>query len=226
MVRDLSAARQHEKAFFLSVSHELKTPLTAIRGYAEALADGTERRAEHAGIVMLGESQRLERLVQDLLDLGRLEAGEFSIDPRDADLSEVGLAVVDALQPAAKQVGVSLELSTDGPAVVHTDPDRVHQMVANLVENAIRVTPEKKKVLVEIHDGGLAVADSGPGLDPEDFDHAFERFYLWRKYRGERPVGSGLGLAIVGELAQRMGIVLDVSSDGQGSRFELAFPDA
>ncbi len=164
--------------------------------------------------------------MQDLLDLGRLEAGEFSIDPRDADLAEVGLAVVDALQPAAKQAGVNLDLSTDGPSVVHTDPDRVHQMVANLVENALRVTPENKQVRVEINNGWLAVTDSGPGLDPEDFDHAFERFYLWRKYRGERPVGSGLGLAIVGELAQRMGVGLEVSSDGQGSRFELTFPDA
>jgi two-component system OmpR family sensor kinase len=226
MVIDLQAAREREKAFFLSVSHELRTPLTAIRGYAEALADGTTRRTKHAGTVMLGESQRLERLVQDLLDLGRLEAGEFSIDARDTDLSEVGLAVVDALQPAAKQVGVSLDLVTEGPSVVHADPDRVHQMVANLVENAIRVTPASERVRVEIQDGCLAVTDSGPGLDPEDFAHAFERFYLWRKYRGERPVGSGLGLAIVGELAQRMDIGLDVSSDGQGSRFGLTFPDA
>ncbi len=226
MVLDLQSAREREKAFFLSVSHELRTPLTAIRGYAEALADGTTRRTKHAGTVMLGESQRLERLVQDLLDLGRLEAGEFSISEREVDLSEIGVNVVDALQPAAVQAGVTIELSTDGPSVVSTDPDRVHQLIANLVENAIRVTPEGKSVLVDVHDGWMAVCDVGPGLDPADIDHAFERFYLWRKYRGERQVGSGLGLAIVGELAERLGIGLSVSSDGKGSRFELTFADA
>jgi two-component system sensor histidine kinase BaeS len=226
MVDDLRSARERERTFFLSVSHELRTPLTAIRGYAEALADGTTRRTRHAGAVMLGESQRLERLVQDLLDLGKLEAGEFSIDPHPVDLAEIGTAAVDALKPAASQSGVTLAVRSDGPCVVNTDPDRVHQMVANLVENAIRVTPEGGRVSVDVHDGWLEVSDSGPGLDAVDADHAFERFYLWRKYGGERMVGSGLGLAIVGELAQRLGIGLDVTSDADGSRFEMAFPDA
>jgi signal transduction histidine kinase len=224
MVTDLRDARDREKAFLLSISHELRTPLTAIRGYAEALADGTARRPRDAGEVMLGESKRLERLVQDLLDLGRLEAGEFSIEPREVDLSDVASSVVDALRPLAKEQDVSLQLDAASPAVVRTDPDRVHQMIANLVENAMRVTPPKRAVRIEVVPRCVRIHDEGPGLDGQDLQHAFERFYLWRRYRGERSVGTGLGLAIVGELARRLNVKLQIDSDGtNGTTFEMRF---
>ncbi len=224
MVADLRGAQELQEAFLLSVSHELRTPLTAIRGYGEALADGTAREPRQAGEVVARESRRLERLVQDLLDLARLQAGEFSVHPHDVDLTDVVHSVVDALRPAAEETGVRLEIDANGTVLAHTDPDRVHQMLANLVENALRVTPEGGKVSVEVTDGAIAVVDSGPGMEQDDLTHAFERFYLWRKYRGVRPVGSGLGLAVVGELAQRLGVgVAVLSSPGEGSRFELRF---
>ncbi|HYZ92607.1 MAG TPA: HAMP domain-containing sensor histidine kinase [Actinomycetota bacterium] len=224
MVADLNSAREHEKAFLLSISHELRTPLTAIRGYGEALADGTATDARRAGDVVARESVRLDRLVQDLLDLGRLEAGEFSIRPRSVDLADVAASAVDALRPVAGESDVALVFDTNGPAPAKTDPDRVHQMIANLVENAVRVTPEGGTVGVEVSEKLIAVTDDGPGLDPADIEHAFERFYLWRKYQGVRPVGSGLGLAIVAELAQRLGVGVAVGSrPGAGSRFELRF---
>lgn len=224
MAQDLASAREREKSFLLSVSHELRTPLTAIRGYGEALADGTARGARKAGEVVVRESRRLERLVQDLIDLARLEAGEFSVDAVDVDLAQVASSVVEALRPASREAGVKLAVRVDGPLIARTDPDRVHQMVGNLVENAMRVTPEGGSVTVEVSDGVLGVRDSGPGLEPEDLARAFERFYLWRKYRGDRPVGSGLGLAIVGELAQRLGVKVGVrSAPGEGSLFELRF---
>jgi len=224
MVTDLRDARDREKTFLLSISHELRTPLTAIRGYAEALADGTARRPRQAGEVMLGESKRLERLVQDLLDLGRIEAGEFSIDPRRVDLRDVAASVVDALRPIAKEQDVALVLDAPKAVVVRTDPDRVHQMIANLVENAMRVTPAKRSVHVEVADDCVRVRDEGPGLDAQDLAHAFERFYLWRRYRGDRPVGTGLGLAIVGELARRLDVKMSIDSDGKnGTSFEMHF---
>jgi two-component system sensor histidine kinase BaeS len=224
MAGDLSSSREREKSFLLSVSHELRTPLTAIRGYGEALADGTARDAEKAGTVVVHESQRLERLVQDLMDLARLESGEFSVHRVDVDLVVAATGVVDALGPLAREAGVTLRVDGDGSVRADTDPDRVHQMIANLVENALRVTPVGGSVTLEVASGSIAVHDSGPGLDSGDLERAFERFYLWRKYRGDRPVGSGLGLAIVGELAQRLGIHLDVrSSPGDGTRFELRF---
>src|SRR5207248_3209701 len=152
--------------------HELRTPLTAIRGYAEALADGTARRTRQAGEVMLHESQRLERLVQDLLDLGRIESGEFSVATRPVDLATVAATVVDTLRPAAKEYGVKLTADARTSAVVKADPDRVHQMVANLVENAMRVTPQGGNVRVRVAPNVIVVSDEGPGLDPEDTKHA------------------------------------------------------
>jgi two-component system sensor histidine kinase BaeS len=224
MARDLSSAREREKSFLLSVSHELRTPLTAIRGYGEALADGTATDARKAGAVVVRESQRLERLVQDLMDLARFESGEFSVHAVGVDLATVASDVVDSLQPTAEEAGVTLTSTGSGSKRVQTDPDRVHQMVANLIENALRVTPRGGSVTVEVSDASIAVQDSGPGLDGEDLERAFERFYLWRKYRGDRPVGSGLGLAIVAELAHRLGAKIGVqAAPGEGSRFELSF---
>jgi two-component system sensor histidine kinase BaeS len=97
-------------------------------------------------------------------------------------------------------------------------------MIANLVENAVRVTPPTRAVTVEVASGCVRVRDEGPGLDAQDVSHAFERFYLWRRYRGDRPVGTGLGLAIVGELARRLGVKMDIQSDGKnGTSFEMRF---
>ena len=223
MASDLSSAREREKSFLLSVSHELRTPLTAVRGYGEALADGTAPNARKAGSVVVRESQRLERLVGDLMDLARLESGEFSVHRVDVDVYGIATGVGETLAKIAEEAGVSLGVDGAAGARVQTDPDRVHQMVANLVENALRVTPEGGGVRIEVSPGAIAVRDSGPGIDAEDLKHAFERFYLWRKYRGDRPVGSGLGLAIVGELAQKLGITLDVQSASGGTRFELRF---
>jgi two-component system, OmpR family, sensor kinase len=223
MMSDLESANQREKTFLLNVSHELRTPLTAIRGYGEALSDGTARKPGEAGAVIVRESQRLERLVQDLLDLARLEAGEFSVRPVDVDLATVASDVARGLRPYARENGLDITVSGDRAAPVRTDPDRVHQMLANLAENALRVSPPGSSVEIEVAPGTVAVTDRGPGLEGADLAHAFDRFYLWSKYKGERPVGSGLGLAIVGELARRLGADVGVRSSPHGSRFEIRF---
>lgn len=223
MAAHLDAARQVERTFLLSVSHELRTPLTAIRGYGEALADGTARGGAEAGRVIVAESKRLERLVGDLIDLARLQAGEFSVAVEEVDLGRLVRSTVESFKPRASEAEVRLEARTDVPGRVETDPDRVHQMIANLVENALRVTPAAGTVAVTAAGATITVADSGPGLAPDDIAHAFERFYLWRRYTGERPVGTGLGLAIVGELARLLGIRIDVGSSASGTTFTLRF---
>jgi two-component system, OmpR family, sensor kinase len=223
MVSDLRSSQEREQNFLLSVSHELRTPLTAIRGYGEALADGTTKQPREAGEVVLRESRRLERLVQDLLDLARLSSQGFSVNEIDMDLEEVAGDVHRAFQPLAEENGLTLALTTQGSSVVRSDPDRVHQMLANLVENALRSSPPDGAVEIEVRPGVVAVHDSGPGLEESDVEHAFERFYLWRKYQGSRPVGSGLGLAIVGELSRRLGVEVAVGSDKDGSTFEIRF---
>ena len=208
----LTKAREAERSFLLSVSHELKTPLTAIAGYAEALREQAVSPADAAATVA-AEAERLERLVGDLLDLARLNRTDFSIRTTEIDLGEVADDAVRRYEQQAASFGVSLAAISDGPAPATADADRVLQVVSNLVENALRLTPPGGEVRVVTGPGVLRVEDTGPGLRDEDRDHAFERFYLHSRYGRERPVGTGLGLAIVKELTEAMGGRVDVESE-------------
>jgi signal transduction histidine kinase len=211
LVVQLQRAQEAERNFLLSVSHELKTPLTAIRGYAEAVEDGAIDPQEAAASVT-AEARRLERLVKDLLDLARMNRTDFSVRNSEIDLSEVVEDAVRRYQQQADGFGVSLTAVTDGPAPADGDADRVLQVVSNLVENALRLTPAGGEVRVVAVPGEVRVEDSGPGLQDADRERAFERFYLHERYGRERPVGSGLGLAIVKELTLAMGGTVDVES--------------
>jgi two-component system OmpR family sensor kinase len=207
----LSQAREAERNFLLSVSHELKTPLTAIRGYAEALREGAVTAQDAAETVAL-EAARLERLVGDLLDLARMNRTDFSVHTSEIDLAEVADDAVRRYQPQADGFAVALSAASDGPAPALADADRVLQVVSNLVENALRLAPPGGEVRLVTGPGLLRVEDTGPGLKPEEHEHAFERFYLHERYGRERPVGTGLGLAIVKELTQAMGGTVEVDS--------------
>ena len=207
----LARAREAERSFLLSVSHELKTPLTAIRGYAEAVEDGAIDAREAAATVAV-EAARLERLVRDLLDLARMNKTDFGVVNTEIDLVEVAEDAVRRYHPQADAFGVSLHVDGDGPAPAIADADRVLQVVSNLVENALRLTPAGGAVRVVAAPGLLRVEDTGPGLGDEERAHAFERFYLHERYGRERPVGTGLGLAIVKELTEAMGGTVEVES--------------
>jgi two-component system sensor histidine kinase BaeS len=217
----LERAREAEQRFLLWVSHELKTPLTAIRGYAEGLEEGAVDPAE-AGRILTDEAARLELLVQDLLDLARTHQPGFTVRREAIDLAEVAREAVRRYEPRAR--GFEVRLSVGEPeaqAPAMGDPDRVLQVVSNLVENALRCTPAGGSVTLIAGPGpDLAVADTGPGIGPEDLPRAFERFFLYRRYGGERPVGTGLGLALVKELTDAMGGSVEVRSEpGRGTRF-------
>ena len=207
----LAKAREAERSFLLSVSHELKTPLTAIRGYAEAVEDGAIDPREAATTVQV-EAARLERLVKDLLDLARMNRTDFSVHNTEIDLLDVVEDVVRRYQQQADAFGVALTAQTDGAAPAVADADRVLQVVSNLVENALRLTPAGGEVKVAARPGVLRVEDTGPGLGDEERAHAFERFYLHERYGRERAVGTGLGLAIVKELTEAMGGSVEVES--------------
>ena len=211
LVEQLERAQEAERNFLLSVSHELKTPLTAIRGYAEAVEDGAIDPREAAATVT-AEARRLERLVKDLLDLARMNKTDFSVHNSEIDLAEVVEDAARRYQQAATEFGVTLHAVTDGPAPAIADADRVLQVVSNLVENALRLTPAGGEVRVVAEPGVLRIEDTGPGLAAGDREHAFERFYLHERYGRERPVGTGLGLAIVKELTLAMGGSVDVES--------------
>jgi signal transduction histidine kinase len=224
MASQLARAREAERAVLMSVSHELRTPLTAIRGYAEGIEDGTID-PEPAAQVVGREAGRLERLVQDLLALARLEQGVLEIHTEPVDLAAVARDVERRLLPQAQTGGVTLGVETSDDAAALADHDRTVQVLSNLVENAIRVSQPGGTVTIAAAAGRLSVSDTGPGIPPEDLPRAFERFHLHNHSDRASPDGSGLGLAIVRELTEAMGGTVTVRSDpGRGAQFSVKLP--
>jgi signal transduction histidine kinase len=176
------------------------------------LADGvvTGPEAQHAGQVIQRESQRLERLVSDLLDLARLGADQFGLDAVEVDLRETITACAEVWRVRCERQGVQFRLELPpAPAVATTDARRIRQVLDGLAENALRVTPAGSQLTLALESRPgtvlLQVRDGGPGLAPEDYAVAFERGVLHEKYRGRRPVGSGIGLALAFGLVSRLG---------------------
>jgi two-component system OmpR family sensor kinase len=232
MAAQLDAARDSEHAFLVSISHDLRTPLTSIRGYAEALADGTlddadpEGRAR-AATVIGAEARRLERLVGDLLDLSRLDSRQFSLHPRPCDVNSVARDAAEAFAPKAQELGCSLTIRPGVALPADLDPDRLAQIVANLVENALKYATSRVEVssaALGESEVAVVVTDDGPGIPSDKLGAVFERLYTVRETAG-RTVGTGLGLAIVRELAGAMGGRAWAESEPEGgSRFVVALP--
>jgi signal transduction histidine kinase len=221
MSGELLRAREAQRNFLESVSHELKTPLTSIRGYAEGVLDGAVPAGEGSAVIAL-EADRLERLIRDLLDLARLDRAEFAVECEPVDLALVAERTVERHLPRARELSVTLSATATDDASALGDEGRLLQATSNLVENALRLTPAGGSVTVHAAPAQLTVTDTGPGLAVEDLPRAFERFYLSDRYRSERVVGSGLGLAIVAELARAMGgTVTAANTSSGGGEFTL-----
>jgi two-component system sensor histidine kinase BaeS len=230
MAAQLEHAQGMERAFILSVSHDLRTPLTSIRGWAEAMTDGavsTDEEQARAARVIAAEARRLERLVADLLDLARLDARQFSLAPRPIDAAETVRTAVDAFRPAAQDLGITLQVDGATTLPADADPDRLAQIVANLVENALKYATSAIVVELAAYDTGdldVSVRDDGPGIDPADLPRVFDRLYVSRTIPG-RSVGTGVGLAIVRELAGAMGGQAWVDpANGSGATFVVRLP--
>lgn len=235
MAQSLEEARDRERHLLLSVSHDLRTPLTSIRGFAEAITDGAVEDTAHAAGVIIAESRRLERLVGDLLDLTKLEANQMSISLRPTDVAEVVSTTAEGFRPAAERSGVHLtvHLPSDVQLPVMIDPDRLAQILANLVENALAFA--RTSVVVTLAGSApstpsrgqiIMVEDDGPGIAAADLTRVFDRFYQ-ADHGPNRPFGSGLGLAIVAELASAMGATVRAESPlggAGGARFEVTLP--
>ncbi|MGH9126271.1 MAG: ATP-binding protein [Acidimicrobiales bacterium] len=208
LAETLARAKGMERQFLMSVSHDLRTPLTSIRGFAEAIADGAAPDHERAAEVIAAEARRLERLVKDLLDLARVDARRFTLDPRPVDLSEVVCDTGEGFRPKAEELGLHLDVKAvpAGTIVARADPDRLAQVVANLVENALKYARAWVVVGVASSEQGAVVwvDDDGPGVPAEDLPRIFDRLFTSSR-RPARQVGTGLGLAIVAELVSAMG---------------------
>ncbi|WP_371495558.1 HAMP domain-containing histidine kinase [Kitasatospora sp. NBC_00374] len=233
----LARSENRQRDFLLSVSHELRTPLTALQGYAEALADGLiePERLPEVGATLSGETRRLDRFLDDLLALARLEGHDFRLEVAETDLTALvaEAAAFWAGHGARNGVDLRLErLAPDGaPVLADTDAFRVRQLVDGLVQNALRVTPSGRPLVLAVGpaaDGGarLQVRDGGPGLTDEDVRVAFDSGALHRRYRATRPVGSGLGLAIAHRLTGLLGGTVTVDGHGPegGASFTVTLP--
>ncbi len=227
MTRRLAEAEELERNFLMSVSHELRTPLTAIRGHADALreglADDPEARASSLEVIEC-ESDRLTRLVGDLLDLAKLDAHRFTLAEDEVELRRLLERAYQARAEEARQRRIAYEKAFDADPILHTDGDRVLQIVTNLIDNAFAWTPDGGRIAVRLaaENGTVAVSvsDTGPGIEPEEREKIFRPFFS-----GDGSGGTGLGLAIARELAHALGGELDLDSKpGLGSRFELRLP--
>jgi two-component system, OmpR family, sensor kinase len=224
----LSASELRQREFLLSVSHEMRTPLTAVRGYAEALADGIIPAAEvtTVGSTLVAETARLDRFVADLLELARLEADDFTIATSEVDIAQLVDETLRAWRARADDLGVTLAASVGSTLRLQTDPMRLRQLLDGLVENALRAVPPGGHILIGTpSEDCIEVRDDGAGLTAADVTHAFERGVLRERYRHTRDVGTGLGLSIASRLAGRLGATLTAAPNpGGGAAFRVAFP--
>ncbi len=231
MADQLQDTQMREQEFLMSVGHDLRTPLTTIGGYAEALNEGEldEEETRRIAGVLTRETDRLRRLVGDLMLLARLEAREFDLRPEPVDVGAHLTEIAESFRKRAEDSRIRLDVQVDETGLFVTDPDRLAQIVTNLTENALRYTPEAGRVTVAISARDnvveLAVTDTGAGIDEDDLPRVFEKFYVARKYRRVRPEGSGLGLTIVKQLVDAMGGTITVESvPGTGTRFMVSIP--
>jgi histidine kinase len=231
MAAALETVEQQRVALIGDVAHELRTPLAGLEGYLEGLLDGVLPSDPETISAMQHEVRRLRRLVGDLQQLSRVEAGQTALRIEQVDLLALARRVVAQLRP--QLLGQRLEVvaeTGDQPLLVWADPDRTAQIVINLIGNAIRYTPEDGRITVRLAAAGgraqVAVEDTGIGIPPEALPYLFERFYRVDPSRSRSSGGSGIGLTIARHMAWAMGGELTAASAGlgQGSTFTLSLP--
>jgi two-component system sensor histidine kinase BaeS len=225
MAEKLMESEARERNFLMSVSHELRTPLTAIRGHVAALSEGLvedpELRDRSLAIVE-AEARRLERLVNDILDLARLDAHRFTLLTEEVGMEQVVERAYDTFCEQARARSIDFSVKVDAKPVIVSDGDRVLQIVDNLLSNAFRATPDGGRIGIELRQTNgtvrVAVEDTGKGIAPDEVERMFRPFVS-----GEG--GTGLGLAIARELSHALGGSIELDTEpGRGSRFELLLP--
>jgi signal transduction histidine kinase len=236
MARQVKATLQSQQDLVANVSHELKTPLTSIQGFSQALLDGAvhdDAARDRAASIIHEESGHMRRLVDDLLELARLESGQVTLAREAVDLTGLLRDCVARFAPQSEQGGVVLDVEEpSSPLVVVGDLDRLGQVFGNLVDNALKhagnVSGGGRVVLRAEQQPGwvlCSVTDNGRGIPGEDLPRVFERFYQVDKSRARRGTGVGLGLAIAREIIQAHGGRIGVESvEGLGTRFTVELP--
>ncbi len=225
--------RDRSRDFLADVSHELRTPLAALRTFNELLTEGAADDPDARSEFLESSGQQIERLdwlAQNLLELSKLDSGLVLLDLRPDDLRAAVESAVEQTSAAARRRGIELDLHLpDGPIRIRHDPQRIGQVVANLVANAVKFTPRDGSVAVDVAataDGGrIEVSDTGVGIDAAELPFIFERFFRGSRANEARGSGSGLGLAIVRSIVDMHGGTVEVESRiGSGTRFVVMLP--
>ncbi|GAB4457944.1 MAG: ATP-binding protein [Anaerolineales bacterium] len=232
MAEKLNEIESMRRRLIGDVSHELRTPLTAIKGSMEALMDGVLPANDETYQQIYLEAHRLNRLVDDLQELSRVEARAYPLDIRSLDVPSLVQTVTKRLAPQAqsRRIALDLELTPNLPPLL-ADEDRAAQILTNLVSNAIQYTPEGGRVTISAKQTGneiqISVRDTGIGIPPEHLPHIFDRFYRVDKSRSRQAGGgSGIGLTIARALVEAQGgrIWVETTGEGQGSIFAFTLP--
>ena len=233
MTERVQSSQKSQRDFVANVSHELKTPLTSIQGFAQALKDGTAETPEtidHAATVIMNESDRMHHMVLDLLDLAKLDAGTAEMKNIPVNLKEIFSDLLDKFKPLLEKSNVNLMYEPAPLPTISGDPDRLHQVFSNLLDNAIKFTPAGGSIILECKplkdEIEINIKDTGVGIPEKDLPHVFDRFYQGDPSRkGGKEHGTGLGLAITSEIINAHNGKISVSSKpGEGSTFTVRLP--
>jgi len=230
MADGLARLEQLRRNMVADVAHELRTPLSNVRGYLEALRDGVMESTPATLDLLHSEAMLLSHLVDDLQELALAEAGQLSLNRQVVDLGQVAARTVEAVQPRAQAKGITLRLDVlEDLPLVGIDPQRIGQVLGNLLSNALTHTPSGGEIAVTATTRGasveISVSDTGEGIPPEYLPHVFERFYRVDKSRSRAAGGTGLGLAIAKQLVEAHGGQISVESEpGQGTCFTFTLP--
>lgn len=233
MVEQIRASHQTQRDFVANVSHDLKTPLTSIKGWSQALLDGTAvtpEEQQRAANIIHNEADRMSGLVGQLLDLARLESGQFHLAIQAVDLGKLLTELQANLLPTAQEKGIYLTLEVSSLPSISGDPDRLMQIFTNLADNALAHTAAKGRVHLALRPHGegaveVLVQDTGKGIPSDQLTRIFERFYQVDRARKAGRQGSGLGLAIVKQLVEaHNGRIRAYSEVGKGSVFVVRLP--
>lgn len=228
------AHEQGRRDLVAAISHDLRTPLAAMRAMLEAIADGIVHDEETVSMYhqrMRDEVDHLSHLIDDLFELSRLDAGQLPLDPSPIDVAELLSDTTAGLVPKARQHGVELEVRPPEGAIVHADAIQIQRVLVNLIENAIRYTRPGGSICVSACPQGdgvaISVTDSGEGIAAEDLPHIFDRFYRGEKSRARQTGGAGLGLAISKAIVEAHGGRIRVENGSAGgARFVFTLPAA
>jgi signal transduction histidine kinase len=231
MADALERAELQRRTMTADIAHELRTPLSNVQGYLEAIIDGVVAPDRATVATLHEQTAHLSRLVEDLRLAATAEAGALRLERSAVRLGEIAEDAVDAFRTRAASRGVRMDLNVEqGLPEVMADPTRVHQVVANLLENALRHTPEGGSVAVAVGCSApdrlrLEVADTGPGIPPDRLPHIFDQFYRVDPSRSRETGGAGLGLTIVKRLVEAHGGRVWAESEvGRGSRISIELP--